>query len=74
MLERLVLLVGFGLEHLILELRDLLLLDLDVAFVFLTFFLVGGERAAIGVELALVGFQLLFDFGDVLRQGSNFLG
>ena len=72
MLESAVLFVGFGAEHLIPQLRDLLLVHLDIAFEFLAIFLIGGERGAVGFQAALVRFQRLFDDGDMFGKRGDF--
>ncbi len=72
MLESLVLFVGFSAEHLIPELRDLLLVHLDIAFELLAVFLVGGEGGAVGFQTPLVGFQRLFNNGDMFGKRGDF--
>ena len=71
-LESFVLLVGFGAEHLIPQLRDLLLVHLDIAFELLAVFLIGGEGGAVGFQAPLVGFQRLFDNGDMFGKRGDF--
>ena len=71
-LERLILLVGFGPQHLIAELGDLLLVQLDVAFQPLAVLLVGGESGFVGFQFPQVRFQSLLDHGDVLGQLGDF--
>jgi hypothetical protein len=71
-LESFVLFVGLGAEHLISELRDLLLMRLDVAFELLAVLLIGGERGAIGFQAALVRFQRLFDDCDMFGKRGDF--
>ncbi len=67
-----VLLVGFGAEHLIFQLGDLLLVHLDVAFQFLAVLLIGGKGSAIGFQAAEMGFQRFFENRDVLGQSGDF--
>ena len=71
-LERLVLFVGFGAQHLISQLRNLLLVHLDIAFELLAVLLVGGERGAVGFEAALMRFQRFFDYGDMFGKRGDF--
>ena len=71
-LKRTVLVVSFGLEHLIFEFRDLLLLDLDFAFEPLAVLLIGGQRRAVCLELALMGIQFFLDFRNMLGKRGNF--
>ena len=47
-------------------------LGLDVAVALLALFLVGGQRGAVGFQLALVRNQFLFDFGDVFGERGDF--
>ena len=72
MLESTVLLVVLGLQHLILQLRDLLLRRKDVQFLLPAFPLVGGESRLLGVEFFGVRFELLLDFGNLFWQLSDF--
>ena len=70
--KRLILLVGFGSQHLIAEFRDLLLVHLDVAVQFLAVFLVGGESGFVGFQLPHMRFESFLDHGDVLGQRGHF--
>ena len=66
-------LVGFGAQHLVAQLRNLLLVNLDLAFEFLAILLIGGQRGAIRLQLAQVRFKRLLDRCDVLRKRGHFL-
>ena len=72
MLEGAILLVGLGVEHLIPELGDLLVLDLDVVFQLLAFFLVGNQGGTVGLQPAQMRIQRLFDLGDMFGKGGYF--
>ncbi len=65
MLEGAVLLVGFGAQHLVLELGDFLVLHFVVIFQALAFLLIAGQGRAIGFQPAQVGIQCFFDLCDV---------
>ena len=65
-LERAVLFVGFGAQHLVAKLGDFLILHLHVVFQLLALLLVGGERGAIRFQAAQVRIQGLFNLRDVL--------
>ena len=69
-----VLLVGLGLEHLVFQFRDLLILRLDVAVALLAFLLIGGQCRAVGLELALLRHQLLLDFSDMFGKSGDLAG
>src|ERR1017187_5154023 len=71
-LEGAVLVVRLGAEHLILELRDLLVLHRNIGFTLLPLFLIGRQRCAVRIELPLVRTQLLLNFSDVFGQGGDF--
>ena len=71
-LERLVLLVGLGSQHLIAELGDLLLVHLDLAFQPLAILLVGGESGFVGFQFPDVRFESFLDHGDVFGQRGHF--
>ena len=73
MLEGLVLFVVFGLQHLIAEFGDFLLMGLDVEVEFLTFLLIRGERGAVGIEAADMGVEDALDFGDVFGESGDLL-
>src|ERR1019366_3025599 len=70
-LEGAILIVGLGADHLILELGDLLLLHRDIGFALLALFLIGRQRGAVGIELAVVRDQFLLNFRDVFGQGGD---
>ena len=71
-LKRAVLFVGLGLQHLIFEFRDFLLLDLDFAFEPLAVLLIGGQRSAVCLELTLMGIQFFLDFRNMFGKCGNF--
>ena len=64
-LERAVLLVGFGAQHLIPKLGDLLILHLHFVFQLLSFLLIGRQRGLIRLQPAKMRIQGLFDLGDM---------
>ncbi len=71
MLEGPVLLVGLGLQHLILQLGDLLFVELDVSFHLLPIFLVGNQSGTIGFQLAYMRLEGLLNHDDVLGKGGD---
>src|ERR1017187_1946658 len=60
-----ILVVGFGLQSLIFELGDFLVLGLNIGVAFLALFLIGGQGGTVSFQLTLMRNQLFFDFSDV---------
>ena len=71
-LEGAILLVGLGAEHLVLQLGDLLILDLDIVVELLAFFLIGSQGGTIGLQPPQMRIQRLFDLGDMFWKGGYF--
>jgi len=71
-LERFVLFVGLGSQHLIPKLGDLLLVHLDVALELLAVFLIAGKRGLVGLQFPQVRFESFLYDGDVPRERGDF--
>jgi hypothetical protein len=56
---------------LISQLRDLLLMNLDIPFELLTIALIRNERGPVGFKAPRMSVQLLFYFSDVFGESRN---